>query len=358
VRVVSVPGDGIGPEVMREAVAALAVVASDVVVEEHPLGAAAIEALGDPLPVSTLEACLASEAVLMGAVGANHAWQEKLNPEEGMFRLRRELDVYANLRPFAHGDVDLMIVRELVGGLYFGARGTRADGTVYDTCEYHPAQVERVLRRGFEIAAARRGRLTSVDKANVLATSRMWRATADRLAAEYPDVTLEHLLVDTAALHLVRDPGRFDVIVTENTFGDILSDVAAAVAGGLETAASASIGDRRPGLFEPVHGTAPDIAGSGRANPAAMLLSAALMLRYGLGRDDEARTLETAVHQTSAAIRDGQTLSTRQFGDAVVERLQRASDNLTNGRRTLERRANGDQPAPGTAPSEEGAINE
>jgi 3-isopropylmalate dehydrogenase len=165
----------------------------------------------------------------------------------------------------------------------------------------------------------------------------MWRATAERLAPEYPDVSLEHLLVDTAALHLVRDPVRFDVIVTENTFGDILSDVAAGVAGGLETAASASIGDHRPGLFEPVHGTAPDIAGSGRANPAAMLLSAALMLRYGLNREHEARTLEDAVHQTSSAVADGNsgTLSTRQFGDAVVQRLRRtATENLTNGHHT------------------------
>ena len=301
-RVVSVPGDGIGPEVMREAVAALAVVAPDIVVEEHPLGGVAIESHGDPLPPSTLRACLDADAVLMGAVGANHAWNDRLNPEEGMFRLRHELDVYANLRPFRHGEIDLLIVRELVGGLYFGARGTRPDGTVYDTCEYHPDQVERVLRRGFELAVSRGGRLTSVDKANVLATSRMWRATAERLAPEYPAVTPEHLLVDTAALRLVTEPAAFDVIVTENTFGDILSDVAAAVAGGLETAASACIGDRRPGLFEPVHGTAPDIAGSGRANPAAMLLSTALMLRYGLDRDDAAASLEAAVSYVAEKI--------------------------------------------------------
>ena len=322
-KVVTVPGDGIGPEVMHEAVAALAIVAPDIAVEEHPLGAAAIERHGDPLPPKTLQACLQADAVLMGAVGANHDWKDKLNPEEGMFRLRRELDVYANLRPFQHDGVDVMIVRELVGGLYFGARGTKPDGTVYDTCEYHPDQVERVLRRAFEIAQTRRAKLTSVDKANVLATSRMWRATADRLAREYPDVSLEHLLVDTAALHLVRDPERFDVIVTENTFGDILSDVAAAVAGGLETAASASIGDHRPGLFEPVHGTAPDIAGSGRANPAAMLLSAALMLRHGLEREAEAQRLEAAVDFTTAIQNgNGIPLSTRLFGDAVLDHLQ------------------------------------
>ncbi len=329
-RVVSVPGDGIGPEVMREAVAALAVVAPDIVVEEHPLGAAAIEQHGDPLPAVTLDACLGAEAVLMGAVGANHDWKDRLNPEEGMFRLRRELDVYANLRPFEHDGIDLIIVRELVGGLYFGERGARPDGTVFDTCEYHPDQVERVLRRAFEIAGTRRGKLTSVDKANVLATSRMWRATAERLTPEYPDVSLEHLLVDTAALHLVRDPGRFDVIVTENTFGDILSDVAAAIGGGLETAASACIGDGRPGLFEPVHGTAPDIAGSGRANPAAMLLSTALMLRYGLDRDEEANRLVAAVQHAAETRNSNGT--TRAFGNAVVDHLRSATNGgVTSG---------------------------
>lgn len=322
-KVVTLPGDGIGPEVMREAVAALAIVAPDIAVAEHPLGAVAIEHHGDPLPPDTLRACLGADAVLMGAVGANHDWNDRLNPEEGMFRLRRELDVYANLRPFRQDAIDVMIVRELVGGLYFGARGTKPDGTVYDTCEYHPDQVERVLRRGFEIAASRRKALTSVDKANVLATSRMWRATAERLAPEYPQVSLEHLLVDTAALRLVREPEHFDVIVTENTFGDILSDVAAAVAGGLETAPSASIGDHRPGLFEPVHGTAPDIAGSGRANPAAMVLSAALMLRFGLDREADAQRLEAAVHHAIARhAGDGHPVSTRSFGDAVLDHLR------------------------------------
>jgi 3-isopropylmalate dehydrogenase len=322
VRIVSVPGDGIGPEVMHEALVALTVLEPDLTIEEHPLGAGAIEQLGDPLPASTLEACLSADAVLMGAVGANHAWNETLNPEEGMFRLRRELDVYANLRPFHDGPIDLLIVRELVGGLYFGARGTRSDGTVFDTCEYHPDQVERVLRKGFELARTRRGRLTSVDKANVLATSRMWRAMASELAAEYPDVAVEHLLVDTAALHLVQDPERFDVIVTENTFGDILSDVAAAVAGGLQVAASACIGDRRPGLFEPVHGSAPDIAGSGRANPAAMLLSVALMLRYGFGHEAQAQLLEVAVADTQADPALRTDMSTSEFGRGVVARLR------------------------------------
>jgi 3-isopropylmalate dehydrogenase len=327
-KIVSLPGDGIGPEVMTEAVRALFVLVPSVEVDERPIGTRAIAASGDPLPPETLAACKASDAVLMGAVGAaDYSWGD-LNPEEGMFRLRRELDVYANLRPFKRDDgVDALIVRELVAGLYFGARGTREDGTVFDTCEYHPDQVERIVRRGFDMARERSGRLTSVDKANVLATSRMWRATAERIAGDYPDVELDHLLVDTAAMHLARDPGRFDVIVTENTFGDILSDVAAAVCGGLEVAASACVGDSRPGLFEPVHGTAPDIAGLGVASPAAMMYSTALMLEHGVGMRREAQLLADAVDATvadgAAGGADG-PIPTREFGDRVERRLRQA----------------------------------
>lgn len=322
--IVCLPGDGIGQEVMAEAVRVLRALDPALEIAEHPLGAAAIASDGDPLPAATLEACRASDAVLMGAVGAADYDWKGTTPEDGMFALRRALDVYANLRPFRGGGIDLLIVRELVGGLYFGARGTRPDGTVFDTCEYHPDQVERVLRRGFELARGRRSRLTSVDKANVLATSRMWRETAERLASEYPDVELDHLLVDTAAMHLVQKPQSFDVIVTENTFGDIISDVAAGVCGGLGVAASACIGDGGPGLFEPVHGTAPDIAGRGIANPTAMLLSTALMLRYSLDRSDDAEALERAVatawaHAPTAD--GGGTASTSDFGRAVAEAL-------------------------------------
>jgi 3-isopropylmalate dehydrogenase len=326
-RVVCLPGDGIGPEVMTEAVRALLVLAPETQLEERQIGTLAIAESGDPLPADTLAACKASDAVLMGAVGApDYSWGDDLNPEEGMFRLRRELDVYANLRPFKRDDgVDALIVRELVGGLYFGARGTRDDGTVFDTCEYHPDEVERVLRSAFELARERRGRLTSVDKANVMATSRMWRATANRVAGDYPDVQVDHLLADTAAMHLARDPGRFDVMVTENTFGDILSDVAAAVCGGLEVAASACVGDRRPGLFEPVHGTAPDIAGLGIASPAAMMYSAALMLRYGLAMPAEADLLDAAVKATvDDSAETGEPIPTREFGDRVERRLREA----------------------------------
>jgi 3-isopropylmalate dehydrogenase len=322
--VVLLPGDGIGREVMDQARKVLAVVAPDLQLEEHPIGAAAITDHGDPLPATTLEACRASEGVLMGAVGAgDYAWSGR-TPEDGMFALRRTLDVYANLRPFRRDDVDVLIVRELVGGLYFGERGVRPDGTVFDVLDYHPDQIERLLRRGFELARVRRGRLTSVDKANVLATSRLWRETAERLAGDYPDVELDHLLVDTAAMRLVQDPAAFDVIATENTFGDILSDVAAAVAGGLGEAASAALGDDGPGLFEPVHGTAPDIAGRDAANPTAMIRSVAMLLQHGLGRPEEAQRVEAAlavVAQRLPTADRGGSATTSAFGDAVAAEL-------------------------------------
>jgi 3-isopropylmalate dehydrogenase len=324
-RIVCLAGDGIGPEVMAQAAAALAVLAPDLELEHHPLGGDALAVHGDPLPDSTLAACKGSAAVLMGAVGASAYTLGGVTAEDGMFRLRRELDVYANLRPFRTDAIDLLIVRELVGGLYFGSRGTRADGTVFDTLEYHPDQVRRVVRRGFDLARGRSGRLTSVDKANVLATSRMWRAVVEEERAAFPDVEVEHLLVDTAAMRLVEDAARFDVIVTENTFGDILSDVAAGVAGGLGLAASACVGDAGPGLFEPVHGTAPDIAGQNKANPSAMLRSAALMLRFGLDRPEDADALERAVAAAFAhapTADGGGTATTTEFGARVVDALR------------------------------------
>jgi 3-isopropylmalate dehydrogenase len=330
--VVLLPGDGIGPEVVAEAARVLAVVDADIALAEHAIGAAAIAACGDPLPDATLQACRAADAVLMGAVGSgDYAWSAR-NPEDGMFALRRELDVYANLRPSTGDGIDLMIVRELIGGLYFGARGTRPDGTVFDTCEYHPDQVRRVVRKGFELARARSGRLTSVDKANVLATSRMWRGIAEELAADFPDVALDHLLVDTAAMRLVQDPTQFDVIVTENTFGDILSDIAAALAGGLGEAASACLSDHGPGLFEPVHGTAPDIAGRGVANPTATIRSAALLLEHGLGNAEGARRLDAALDRVAAhggTPDQGGTWTTSQLGDALIAEL--AADKEAGG---------------------------
>jgi 3-isopropylmalate dehydrogenase len=294
--------------------------APDLELEEHPFGAAAIRATGDPLPPETLEACRTADAVLKAPVGDPEFDAADVRPEQGMLRLRAELDVYTNLRPAKQGDVDLLIVRELVGGLYFGARGVREDGTVFDTCEYHPSQVERIARRAFELARSRRGKLTSVDKANVLETSRLWRRVVHEVAAEYPDVEVEDMLVDNAAMQLASAPEQFDVVVTENMFGDILSDLAAAMTGGLGLAPSASLGDEGPGLFEPVHGSAPDIAGRGIANPAAMLRSTALLLEHGLGRPDEARRLERAVDEAleKAPTPDlGGRATTSEFAEAV-----------------------------------------
>jgi 3-isopropylmalate dehydrogenase len=320
--IVCLPGDGIGPEVMAQAERVLD--ALGIEHESRPFGGTAILAGGDPLPEETLVACRSADAVLLAAVGLPELEGRAVRPEQGLLALRRELGVFANLRPAAADGIDLVVVRELVGGLYYGERGVRDDGTVYDTLEYRPEQVERVSRRAFELARRRRGHLVSVDKVNVLATSRLWRDVVTRLAAEYPDVELEHVLVDTAAMQLVQDPARFDVLVTENTFGDILSDVAAAVTGGLGLAASASLGDGAPGLFEPVHGSAPDIAGRGIANPAAMLRSLALALELALDRPDDARRLERSVAhalETAPTPDLGGSATTAQFGDAVLEAL-------------------------------------
>lgn len=316
--VVVLPGDGIGPEVMREALRALERVAPDLELEEHLFGAQAIRETGDSLPEETLAACKASEAVLKGPIGDPEFDAAEVRPEQGMLLLRAELDVYANLRPSEQGPIDLLIVRELVGGLYFGEKGVRDDGTVYDTMEYHPSQVERIARRAFELARGRRKRVVSVDKANVLETSRMWRRVVTEVAADYEDIGLEHMLVDNAAMQFVLETGGFDVVLTENLFGDILSDLAASLTGGIGLAPSASLSDSGPGLFEPVHGSAPDIAGQGVANPMAMLLSTALMLEHGLGRVDDARRLSTAVWTTYW---ENPSAGTAEFGDAVLKEL-------------------------------------
>ena len=322
-RVAVLPGDGIGPEVAAEATRVLD--ALGIAHGEHPFGGNAILEQGTPLPDETLAACREADAVLLGAVGLPELEGQAVRPEQGLLGLRRELGVYANLRPARAEGIDLVIVRELVGGLYFGEKGTRDDGTWFDTCEYTRPEVQRIARRAFAIARERGGRLTSVDKVNVLHTSRLWRDVVTEVGAdEYPDVPLDHALVDSFAMTIVNAPGTIDVVVTENTFGDILSDVAAAVTGGLGLAASASLGDEGPGLFEPVHGSAPQIAGRGIANPAAMLRSVALMLRHGLGRPDEASALERAVdealdHAKTADL--GGTATTREVGDAVLAQI-------------------------------------
>jgi len=323
VTVAVLPGDGIGPEVAAEAIRVLDALGIDHA--EHAFGGGAILAQGTPLPEETLAACRESDAVLLAAVGLPELEGQPVRPEQGLLGLRRELGVYANLRPARADGIDLVVVRELVGGLYFGAKGTRDDGTWFDTCEYTRPEVERIARCGFAIARERGGRLTSVDKVNVLHTSRLWRDVVTELGVEeYPDVPLDHALVDSFAMTIVNAPETIDVVLTENTFGDILSDVAAAVTGGLGLAASASLGDEGPALFEPVHGSAPQIAGRGVANPAAMLRSTALLLHHGLGREQEATALEAAV---DAALREaptpdlGGSATTRQLGDAVLRQL-------------------------------------
>ena len=322
-RIAVLPGDGIGPEVAAEATRVLD--ALGIAHSEHPFGGNAILEQGTPLPDETLAACREADAVLLAAVGLPELEGQAVRPEQGLLGLRRELGVYANLRPARAEGIDLVIVRELVGGLYFGEKGTREDGTWFDTCEYTRPEVERIARRAFAIARERGGRLTSVDKVNVLHTSRLWRDVVTEVGAgEYPDVPLDHALVDSFAMTIVNAPGTIDVVVTENTFGDILSDVAAAVTGGLGLAASASLGGEGPGLFEPVHGSAPQIAGQGIANPAAMLRSVALMLRHGLGRPDDASALERAVDETLDRVTTadlGGTATTREVGDAVLAQI-------------------------------------
>ncbi|MCA1827855.1 MAG: 3-isopropylmalate dehydrogenase [Myxococcales bacterium] len=329
------PGDGIGPEVIAEAVRVLdAVGITDL--REAKFGGCAIDATGAPLPDQTLALCKEADAILLGAVGGPN-WDKPPRPEAGLLTLRKELGVYANLRPvaahrrLAHAStlrpevvegVDLIIVRELTGGIYFGNKASTAD-SAFDTCAYTEHEVARLVRIGAALAQRRRKRLCSVDKANVLETSRLWRRVAEKVVdEEFPDVLLTHQLVDSCAMQLIRDPRAFDVIVTENMFGDILSDEAAMIAGSIGMLPSASLGDGARGLYEPIHGSAPDIAGKGIANPLGTILSAAMMLRLSLRMHAEADAIEGAV---SAAVergvltRDlGGTASCREVGDAVV----------------------------------------
>jgi len=343
------PGDGIGPEVTHEAVLCLERCARrhghEFRFEEAPVGAAAMDATGMPLPPATLALAKGADAILFGAIGAPRYSDPSLRvrPEQGILQLRHELGLYANLRPIvchpAVADasplrpellagVDILVIRELTGGIYFGEK-TRSATEATDLCRYTALEIERIARLGGRLARARRRRLTSVDKANVLETSRLWREVASRvLAAEFPDVTVDHLYVDAAAMHLLRRPTDFDVIITENMFGDILTDEASMLPGSLGLCASASLGATTRGLFEPIHGSAPDIAGQGIANPYAAILSGALLLRHSLGLEAEAREIEAAVSGAlTAGVRTadlrplGPPASTRTAGAAVLERL-------------------------------------
>ncbi len=315
-RVVLLPGDGIGPEVVGAARRVLDAI-GEFEYEEHLVGGASIDAHGTALTDEVLASCRAADAVLLGAVGGPK-WDttdpDAPRPEQGLLGLRKGLELYANLRPVRPSDsllaasplredrirgTDLLVVRELTGGIYFGDSGRDGD-RAHDTCEYSVVEIERIAEIGFDAAQGRRRRVTSVDKANVLETSRLWRETVTRVAEDYGEIELDHLLVDNAAMQLVSEPARFDVILTENMFGDILSDEAAMLTGSLGMLPSASLGDGGPGVFEPVHGSAPDIAGKGTANPLAAILSAALMLRHGLGMDAEAEAVEQAVESALA----------------------------------------------------------
>jgi 3-isopropylmalate dehydrogenase len=348
--IVVLRGDGIGPEVIAEGVRCLRAVTEarghELTLIDLPFGGMAIDATGDPLPFETLQACLRADAVLLGAIGGPK-WPPtaKVRPEQGLLRLRKELGVYANLRPVrVHPSlvavstlrpavlegVDLLFVRELTGGIYFGDRA-REENRATDVCAYSVDEVERVVRLAAQIARTRRRHLTSVDKANVLETSRLWREVTTRIVeADFPDITLEHRLVDSTAMHLIRRPVDFDVIVTENMFGDILSDEASMLSGSLGLLPSASLGDGKPGLYEPIHGSAPDIAGRGIANPCATILSVAMLLRHSLKLMREAEALESAV---LAAIDSGartadiagprtHVLSTQQMGDTILTALK------------------------------------
>ncbi|OJF17591.1 MAG: 3-isopropylmalate dehydrogenase [Bacillaceae bacterium G1] len=321
-RIAVLPGDGIGPEVVGQAVRLLRRVEElfglTFEMEEALFGGAAYDQTGRPLPDETLRLCREADAVLMGAVGGPK-WDQlprKCRPETGLLSLRKELELYANLRPAVVFDsladastlkadvvrgVDLLVVRELTGGIYFGDKScekTESGEKATDLLIYHDWEIERIVRKAFELARVRRKKVTSVDKANVLESSWLWRRVVDRLAAEYPDVETEHMLVDNCAMQLVARPKQFDVIVTENMFGDILSDEAAMLTGSIGMLPSASLGGGRFGLYEPVHGSAPDIAGKGVANPLATILSAAMMLKYSFGCVKEGELVEEAVRRT------------------------------------------------------------
>lgn len=348
--IVVLPGDGIGPEVTAAAVDVLQAVAARYghrfSLHEHLIGGAAIDAAGKPLPDDTLAAARDADAVLLGAVGGPK-WSDPnatVRPEQGLLAIRKALGLYANLRPVrphpaaigaspikSHllAGVDLLVVRELTGGIYFGDKTRDADGAS-DLCRYSVAEIERVVRRACLLARGRRGHVTSVDKANVLDTSRLWRDVASRIQREeFPDVTLEHQLVDSMAMHLLSKPRAYDVIVTENMFGDILTDEASMLAGSLGLLPSASLGEGSVGMYEPIHGSAPDIAGQGIANPYGTILSAALLLRYSLGLSQEAACIEAAVDSaldagvfTADLASEGSAVSTREATAAVLARIE------------------------------------
>ncbi|MGD9855831.1 MAG: 3-isopropylmalate dehydrogenase [Planctomycetaceae bacterium] len=352
--IVLLPGDGIGPEIVVQGERVLRAVGDrfghQFEMARHPIGGCAIDAFGDPLPEKTLAACRAADAILLGAVGGPK-WDDptaKTRPEAGLLRIRKELGLFANLRPTKpHSALldssplkrniiegtDILFVRELTGGIYFGESGVRESGgekTAFNTMIYSTSEIERVVRLAAKAALERRGKLTSVDKANVLEVSRLWRQVAARVVKEeFPSLTYEVVLVDAMAMHLISRPSTFDVVVTGNMFGDILTDEASMLPGSLGLLPSASLGASGPGLYEPIHGSAPDIAGKGIANPLATILAAAMLLRHSLQQEAEAAAIETAVervleagHRTPDIARSGeQTIGTQAIGDQVLKAL-------------------------------------
>ena len=358
-KIALIPGDGIGPEIVREAVKVLDAAGQKygfaLNYTEVLMGGASIDVHGVPLTDEAIVTAKESEAVLMGSIGGDAAtspWyklEPSKRPEAGLLKIRKELNLFANLRPaYLYSELkeacplrddiigdgfDMMIMRELTGGLYFGARSTVEENGVRkatDTLTYDENEIRRIAKRGFDIARKRRKKVTSVDKANVLDSSRLWRAVVEEVAKEYPDVTLEHMLVDNCAMQLVRDPKQFDVILTENMFGDILSDEASMVTGSIGMLSSASLNETKFGLYEPSHGSAPDIAGKNLANPIATILSAAMMLRFSLDLDEAALAIEKAVKQvlkegyrTGDIYSEGCTkVGTVQMGDLIAERVR------------------------------------
>ena len=357
-KIALIPGDGIGPEIVAEAKKVL-----DRVCEKYShkfsstevlLGGASIDAHGVPLTEEAIAQAKASDAVLMGSIGGDaktspwYKLEPSKRPEAGLLAIRKALNLFANLRPaYLYNELrdacplrdeiigdgfDMIIVRELTGGLYFGARKTTEENgvrTAVDTLSYNENEIRRIAIKAFEIARKRRNKVTSVDKANVLDSSRLWRSVVEDVAKDYPDVTLEHMLVDNCAMQLVRDPKQFDVILTENMFGDILSDEASMVTGSIGMLSSASLNETKLGLYEPSHGSAPDIAGQNKANPIATILSAAMMLRYSLDLDKEADAVETAVqkvltegYRTGDIMSDGcKLVGTKEMGDLIADAI-------------------------------------
>lgn len=352
-KITVLPGDGIGPEVVASAIQVLQKIEEKFnhSFELHyaKIGGAAIDEFNNPLPDETIALCEQSDAVLLGAVGGPK-WDNnppELRPEKGLLKIRKHFDLFSNLRPVkafpslldssplkreVAENVDLMIVRELTGGLYFGEPRSKTEELAIDTCVYSRKEIERIVDNAFEMARLRRGKLCSVDKANVLDTSRLWRQIVEEKISQYPDVEVEHNLVDSVAMKLITNPGHYDVVVTENLFGDILSDEASVITGSLGVLPSASLNGDNFGLYEPVHGSAPDIAGQGKANPAATILSVAMLLQYSFGLKDEAAAIERAVNEVfeagyftgDLAPKGVTALSTDEWTEKVLEQLETA----------------------------------